>query len=62
MIGLSGKKRGPDLSENNLTFNLTTTGFGFTYSLEVLINKTDLPALIMDFFLPRVLLRMNGYV
>lgn len=62
MIGLSGKKRGTDLSENNLTFNLTTTGFVFTYSLKALINKTDLPALIMDFFLSRVLLRMNGYV
>lgn len=49
------------LLKNNLTLNLTTTGFVFTYSLKVRINKTDLLALIMDFSI-RVLLRMNGHV
>lgn len=58
---LSGKKRGQGLVRNNLTLNMTTTGFVFTYSLKVLISETDLLGLTMDFPI-RVLLRMNEHV
>lgn len=61
LITVVWKEEGARLVKNNLTLNLTTTGFVFIYSLRVLINKMHLLALIMDFSIT-VLLRMTEYI